>query len=79
MNQARKDDAEQYVRIDKAAEHVGLKVGTVYRYVSLGQIPYWKRRGFHLLFLISDLDRWMTGELEGGLRGHVPAGAKIAA
>lgn len=75
----RKDrGTEPFVKINEAAERAGLKVQTLYQYASDDKVPYWKYRGYHLRFLISDIDAWVVGELKGGFRGHVPAGSAVA-
>jgi excisionase family DNA binding protein len=74
MTESRKDFDEPYVTVHEAAKHVNLAVGSVYQKVSKGEIPYYKLRGYGVRFLLSELDRWQAGDLDGGLRGAVPAG-----
>ena len=78
MESTRKDTAqEKFVDVRAAAEHLELAVSTVYTYTSQGKLPYYKLRGYGVRYLISELDQWHSGTLEGGLRGPVPAGARF--
>jgi len=79
MNAQRKDGTESYIGVRQAAEYLSLSVNTIYQYVSRGEIPYWKLRGYGLRFLRSELALWQAGELEGGHRGAVPAGQTAVA
>lgn len=54
-------DSKKFMRVQEAADFMGVTVSYVYRLVHKKAIPYYKSRGGKLTyFLRTDVEAWMT-------------------
>lgn len=61
MTKEKTTDLSKYLRVQEAAEFMGVTASYLYRLVYKKAIPYYKSRGGKLTyFLREDLEAWMT-------------------
>ena len=59
----KKRSLKRFINVDEAAEYLGLKKNTIYRYVHIRKIPFYKI-GSRTQFDISELDEWISSRKE---------------